>query len=227
MNRISGIALYGKCKFKLIEKFEPKFLKVKRRNKLNNINFSIVSNNCYAGWVYRYFNLPYKTPTVGLFIMPDDYIKLIYNLNYYFKECELKFIMPKDSKYKEEISKKDSRFGRYPIGLLDDIEIHFLHYKTEGEAKLKWNRRLKRFNWSNIIVKFSDQNACKIENIREFKNLDRYKKICFVANRKMCLCKDIIFVKEFEKDGFMIDDTWFNNKYVNLIEFINEESKSK
>lgn len=222
--KMSKIALYGKCKFKLWEKVEPKFLKKYRKSKLVDKNFSIVSNNCYAGWVYRYFDLPYQTPTVGLFIMPDDYIKLIYNLKHYFMETSLNFIKPSESKYKEEILEKDSRFGSYPIGILDDIEIHFLHYKSQEEAYSKWKRRLKRFNWENIIIKFNDQNGCSINDIKKFSRLDYYKKICFVAKEEMCLDKNIIYVKEFKKDGYMIDDTWFNNKYVNLIRFINRES---
>ena len=184
MNKMSKMALYGKCKFKLLEKMDPKFLKKYRKNKLVNEKFSIVSNNCYAGWVYRYFDLPYETPTVGLFIMPADYIKLIYNLKHYFIESSLIFIEPNKSKYKKEISAKDSRFGSYPIGLLDDIEIHFLHYKSQEEAYSKWMRRLKRFNWNNIVIKFSDQNGCTVNDIKKFSELDNYKKICFVAKKK-------------------------------------------
>jgi uncharacterized protein (DUF1919 family) len=226
MNKMSKMALYGKCKFKLLEKMDPKFLKKYRKNKLVNEKFSIVSNNCYAGWVYRYFDLPYETPTVGLFIMPADYIKLIYNLKHYFIESSLIFIEPNKSKYKKEISAKDSRFGSYPIGLLDDIEIHFLHYKSQEEAYSKWMRRLKRFNWNNIVIKFSDQNGCTVNDIKKFSELDNYKKICFVAKKEMCLDENIIYVNEFKKDGYMVDDTWFNNKYVDLIKFLNKGSKN-
>ena len=206
MNKMSKTALYGKCRFKIIEKIDLKFFKKHRRKKLINSNFSIVSNNCYAGWIYRYFDLPYKTPTVGLFIMPDDYIKLVYNLKYYFNEASLKFIEPNTSKYKVDISERESRFGSYPIGLLDDIEIHFLHYKTKEEAYSKWVRRLKRFNWDNVIIKFSDQNGCTINDIKKFCELKNYKKICFVAKEEMCVDNNVFFVKEFKKDGYMIDD---------------------
>ena len=224
MKKNSMMALYGKIKFKFLEKMEPKYCKKYRKKKLVSKNFSIVSNNCYAGWVYRYFDLPYETPTVGLFIMPGDYVKLIYNLKHYFLESTLTFISPSNSKYKSEISLKDSRFGNYPIGLLDDIEIHFLHYKTEEEALSKWIRRLKRFNWDNIIIKFNDQNGCTINDIKAFNKLEGYKKICFVANKEMCIDENNIFVKEFKKDGYMVDDTWFSNKYVNLIKFINSKN---
>lgn len=42
----------------------------------------------------------------------------------------------------------------------------------------------------------------------------------------MCLDENIIYVNEFKKDGYMVDDTWFNNKYVDLIKFLNKGSKN-
>ena len=38
-----------------------------------------------------------------------------------------------------------------PIGILDDIEVIFLHYKSEDEAYQKWNRRKERIVWDNIF----------------------------------------------------------------------------
>lgn len=226
MNKIRLPIFLSKTRFKLIEKIETKKIKEKRCKKLINNNFSIISNNCYAGWVYRNFNLPYKTPTVGLFIMPDDYIKLINNLKYYFLECDLKFIDCNNSKYKDYLKYKDERFGSYPIGLLDDIEIHFLHYANEKEAKEKWNRRCKRVNWDNLILKFDDQNLCTFDNLKDFSRIKTSaKKICFVANQENKLDKDFIYVKEFKKDSYMIDDTWYNNKYVDLIKFLNRKGE--
>ncbi len=158
--------------------------------------------------------------------MPDDYIKLINNLKYYFLECDLKFIDCNNSKYKDYLKYKDERFGSYPIGLLDDIEIHFLHYANEKEAKEKWNRRCKRVNWDNLILKFDDQNLCTFDNLKDFSRIKTSaKKICFVANQENKLDKDFIYVKEFKKDSYMIDDTWYNNKYVDLIKFLNRKGE--
>lgn len=47
------------------------------------------------------------------------------------------------------------------IGKLDDIEVVFLHYKSEEEAYQKWNRRKKRINYNNLIFKFNDMNLAK------------------------------------------------------------------
>ena len=37
--------------------------------KLLNKKFTIISNNCWGGWVYREFAVPYQTPTIGLFFL--------------------------------------------------------------------------------------------------------------------------------------------------------------
>ena len=55
----------------------------RRKNKLNSIDFSIISNNCFAGIVYQHFNLQYNTPTVGLYFYPDEYIKFCKKFDYY------------------------------------------------------------------------------------------------------------------------------------------------
>ena len=44
-----------------------RFLADNRRSKLNNTDFSIISNNCWGGSVYRHYGIPYLSPTVGLY----------------------------------------------------------------------------------------------------------------------------------------------------------------
>lgn len=217
---LTNRAYIAKVKFKLTEKIDQKLISRLRAKKLKNKDFTIISNNCFAGWVYRRYNLSYLTPTVGLFIMPKDYIKFLNNLKYYI-ECELKFINPNKSKYKDYISSIDERFGKYPIGILEDIEIHFLHYKDENEAKEKWNRRKQRINWDNIIVKFSEQNNCEKDDIKNFFMTPYKNKICFVAKSKSKI-NEAIQVKEFEQNGYTIDDTWLATKYINFTKFLND-----
>lgn len=48
------------------EKTNSRFSKG-RQNHLTRSDFSIISNNCWAGTVYRYFGLPYQSPTAGLY----------------------------------------------------------------------------------------------------------------------------------------------------------------
>lgn len=56
---------------------------------------------------------------------------------------------------------------RYPVGLLDDLRIYFEHYKSESEAKAKWEELTNRINYSNLFVLFSDRDGCTESELRE------------------------------------------------------------
>ena len=51
-----------------------------RKRKLNKEKFTIISNNCWGGMVYESVNLIKQSPTVGLYILPTDYLKFISNI---------------------------------------------------------------------------------------------------------------------------------------------------
>lgn len=162
---------------KIVRDFGAKY----RRKNLKNQDFTIISNNCWGGMIYESYNLPKKSPTVGCFFMASDYIKFVSNLHEYL-ESNLKFIDPNDSKWKDELC-KDKRFGSYPIALLRDIEIFFLHYHSEEEVMEKWNRRCKRINWDNILIKFNDQNGCTHLELEQFIKLPYKNKIFFTCKQ--------------------------------------------
>ena len=127
--------------------------------------------------MYESYNLPKESPTTGLFFMASDYIKFLSDLKGYLDK-DLTFIKPEDSKYKDFL-KEDRRFGSYPIGMLGDIEIMFLHYHSESEAKQKWNRRIERVNWDKLIVKFNDQNRCTLDDVKAYAKLPYKNKLFF------------------------------------------------
>lgn len=83
-------SLYEKICHSLKMKMQP-VLAPYRRSFLNNTDFSIISNNCWGGMCYEYFGLPKRTPTVGAFLFPKDYLKMISNLKLYM-EKSLQFI---------------------------------------------------------------------------------------------------------------------------------------
>lgn len=150
-----------------------------RRKRIHNDKFTIISNNCWGGTVYESYGLMKNTPTVGLFFAPEDFLKFIKNMKYYLSQ-EMHFIQAKESKL-WELKKNSPVFGTYPIGVLDDVEIHFLHYHSEEEAIDKWSRRSKRIIWDKILYKFNDQNGCTPEMIKEFAELNIKNKVCFTV----------------------------------------------
>lgn len=220
-NNNSLMSNLGYLKYKLFIKINEKYLSKVRNKRLKTKDFTIISNNCWGAWVYRNYNLPYLSPTIGLFIMPKDYLRFINNLEYYLKKCKLKFIDFKSSKYYDYFNSQDKLIN-YPIGLLDDIEIFFVHYKSREEAKEKWERRVKRVNWNNLIIKFNDQNGCGEKEIIEFNKINKYKKmLCFTS--KKIKGKYNIYMWEFKKDGFVIDDKYWCREHLNLNKLIEKD----
>ena len=170
-----------KFRLKMRERLNP-LLAPLRRRKLYNTNFTIISNNCWAGHVYRYFGIPYLTPTVGLYFFADDYLKLLQRLRYYMQQ-DLHFISLSESKHQNELLDHGGKSLTCPIGVLDDIEVIFLHYKTAEEAQHKWYRRRERMNWDNLYVKMSQMNGCSEDMMKEFDLLPFDNKFLFVKQK--------------------------------------------
>ena len=70
-------------KMRIITNTSDKLLSNYRRKKLKNENFTIISNNCVAGFIYKKLGLQYKTPTIGLFFFSEDYIDFLEDIQYY------------------------------------------------------------------------------------------------------------------------------------------------
>ena len=210
---------------RLLHKIELKtnfLLASVRRKRLNNTDFTIISNNCFGGIVYEYFGLQKLSPTVGCYFFADDYLKFISRLDYYLNQ-ELNFIPLHKSKYSKkisELSEINKENLNAPIGLLDDVTIVFLHYRNQLEAYEKWNRRIQRINYDNLIFKFSHQNLCSNIQIEKFDKLNlNGKKICFIKTVNTNI-KCGVYYPGFEQED-SIDDIYNWHKYFNLEKFIN------
>ena len=196
---------------------------------LKNKEFSIISNNCWGGFYYDMFNLPYLSPTIGLFIPPSDYIKLLENLKYYLNYPILRQIKPKEANcYPILMRKKErnyiSNIDNLIIGKLDDIEIVFLHYSNFNDAKEKWFRRAKRVDYNRLIIKFNDQNECSETDVKNFFKLNYSNKIFFTSNPKYRKLKNVVFEGKYTKKyGFIFDDMhvlkFSFKKFINNIKF--------
>ena len=227
-----------------LEGLRLKILKYLRTNKklvkkrtalLINKEYTIISNNCWGGMIDESYELTKRSPTTGLFFVADDYIKFLTNLKGYLSG-KLEFIEPGNSKWKDlpEIS-NDVRFGDYPIGILsngnDVIEIFFLHYHNDLEARDKWERRCKRINWNKLIIKFNDQNCCEEKHVAAFAMLPFKNKLFFTCKRWM---NENEYKSKIGK-GYCLINQWLNyesitashepfgkSKYINITEFINQ-----
>lgn len=194
-----------------------------RRNRINKTHFTIISNNCWGGGIYESYNLVKQSPTIGMYILPNDYLKFIGNLKYYLQQ-DLKFIDPACSKNRKYIINNiDANYGNYPVGVLNDIEIYFMHYKEKKTVRSKWKRRINRICWDHIIYKFNDQNGCTNDQLRQFSNLPLPNKIAFTVRNGFEDCDSIIKINNPQKSDCVeySNEPFGQNRYFNVNEFIN------
>lgn len=186
-------------------------LKWWRSHTIKNKTISIISNNCWGGFMYQSCGLGYNSPFIGLYMYAPEYIRMLQNITENLKQ-PIKFINQGQSKYKDLYSDK------FIIGTLGDtgIEIVFMHYKTEEEVLCKWNRRLKRLDFNNLIVKFSDTDECTDELIKEFDNMPFKNKVCFTS-KPFPECKSVIAMKEFANDKNVKYEWAYSQKYYKFV----------
>lgn len=191
------------------------------KRSIKNRDFSIISNNCWAGRAYQYLGMPYLSPTVGLYFFAPDYIKFVSNLCHYL-DASLRFINPEESKYYDELVKRNQTDK--PIGIIDDVEIVFLHYKSKEEAEEKWNRRKRRVNYNNVILKFSRMNLCTEKEIKEFCELSFDNKFVFNTNPNPEFSSEIYWKSNSLNQEIKNDTIPFPNN-INLAKLFNERKQ--
>ncbi len=155
-----------------------------------------------------------------MYFYPEDYLKLIDNLDYYFSR-DFEVVSSQHSK-RLDVLKKD-KADCYYIGLLDDIEAVLVHYKNPEIAKEKWNRRVNRINYNNLFFKFSKQNGCLDSHLRQFDSMDLPgRRFMFVNNRNDDFSCSVYY-RGFENCTEILNDTFYWNRYFDVTRFLNGE----
>lgn len=186
------------------------------RKYIKRKDFTIFSNDCYGGEVYRFMRLPYNTPFVGLMMMGPCYIKFLENPKYYFS-FKMKFI--ESSRYNEMNKYRESN-NNYPLGLLNDVEIHFLHYNSNSDAAIKWARRVDRVNWNNLFYKFSvDKDYAGLDHLKHFEHLKLPNKLC-LSNKVYNFGKTNIYIPNNVLDATITFR--LSLQFFNLIGWLND-----
>lgn len=162
---------------------------------LKNKKFVIIANNCWGGEVYSWFKRPYNSPFVGLYLHGPCFVKLLSNFSHNMSH-ELKFV--NSSAYSTIVP-------NYPVAMLNDAEIHFLHYKSEEEAREKWNRRTSRMfeesDMDNYFFKICDLNGGGESVLKKFHELPFRNKVSFgIKNYASLKSKNHIKIKESYKN---------------------------
>ncbi len=174
-----------------------------QRSKLKNRDFSIIGNNCFTGGMYHKFGLQYSTPTIWTYIFPDDYIRFLENLDWYLKQP---LTFKKETSHEMAHRFRQMTGNAYPIGVLGDIEIHFMHYHSEAEAAEKWTRRSARLNRDDLFVVFSDGAEFRPELLERYEKLPYRRKI-FFSSKPRPDSKCTVFIRDYAQAEHVYDST--------------------
>ena len=125
---------------------------------------TIISNNCTGGAVCHELGMEFKSPTVNLQILPEDYPRFCANLGEYMGK-ELFGGIPD-----------------FPIGNVGDVLVCFQHYGTFQEAKEKWNERKAKIDYDHIGYIFHARGEEYKAEAAAFLALDLPNKLCITQD---------------------------------------------
>lgn len=151
---------FSKAKNKIINLEHEAYLRQKRL-RLKNTSPTIISNNCVAGVIYHDLGLRFDSPTINLFFGAEDFVRFAENLKDYLS-LELREI-------------KTDR--PYPVGMLGDVTVNFMHYKSFAAAKAKWKERSARVNYDNLFFIMSEKEGCTASVAERFDSLSYKNKV--------------------------------------------------
>lgn len=171
-------SVYGK-----LREWEHMHYKRKKRRRLKNRDFTIIASNCNGTFMYYDMDLPYLSPTINLSIGMGDFVKMVKNLEWYMEQ---EIVL-------------SSGLEAYPIGMLDDVRIQFVHYETFEEGVKQWDERKKRINWDNLFIVGTQKDGCTYETLKEFDQLPYKNKVIF-TKKEYPEIQSAHYMKGFEEE---------------------------
>lgn len=149
------------------------FIRTHDRRLMKAKEFAIVSNNCWGGEIYKWLGHKFNTPFIGLFMYAPCYVRFL-------KDLQKNLVAPLNFVNQ---SKYTSGNIEYPIGTINGMEIHFVHYASPEEAKEKWNRRavrlLRQLMKGPVFFKMCDRDLASETLLKEFHALPFKNKLSF------------------------------------------------
>lgn len=170
-------------------------LAVERRNnmrsRLENKDMTFLVPSCIGGELFHDLGLEFRSPTVNLMMFQTDFVKLVTHWDEYAAE-DFEFY-------------SDAEYPDIPCAHLNDITVHFTHYKTPEEGVAKWREREKRMDWSNTFIFCSDRDGLTREEIESLGNLDVRGIVVLTAKPELADIPYVLYVPECEKAGQIVN----------------------
>lgn len=177
--------------------------KIDKANQNRGRRIIILSSDCVGGRIMKDYELPEYTPTVNNWYSGGDFLKICQNPDYYFST---------DVKYGGMDEHNE------PVGIIDDVVVHFGHSSGYDESLKKWQmgcksyfRSKKKGNYQ-ICVIMNDRNRFESNMIDEFESLPYDKKVLFV-HRKDWLTPHSFYMKGEDNCEYVDIMTKFENQF--------------
>ncbi|AOF53883.1 exopolysaccharide biosynthesis protein [Rodentibacter caecimuris] len=209
MTQSGDTLLLSKVKY-AVNRLQRKFINNQLKSRLNNHGMTVISANCVGAFILHDLGEPFNSPFVNLYLSPKDFIRYLQNITFY-QQQPLEFI----------VSEKT-----YPVGKLADIEIHFMHYHTEQEAREKWQIRSARINPDNLFIIMTDKDGAQgidDENLVAFDRLPFKNKVVF-THKPYPELGSAFYIKGFEQQNQVGDlftfSGWNGMKYYDQFDYV-------
>lgn len=206
---------------------ELPFFDFQRYISLIGNRITILSDDCWAGYVYHKLRMKFYTPCININWQKDSFVKFMQKPEYYLNQ-------PLRMEREGNI-----RGNMFPIGSLggeeEKVYLELVHSVCFADAKKLWDRRKTRINVENLFIKLgldaSDQN-CETY-LRAFEQV-KQKKICFYSGETEIA--HVLYLKRFEKfvrTGFRMDTIKYHDycrnmewflKSVDILKLLNGET---
>ncbi len=174
-----------RLKKKLLKMLQDRINLKNRKRLIQREHRTIIASNRIGGFLSHYLGLQFQSPTVNLFIKPDDYLKMLQNFDDYF-HSDVKI---------EEV---DSNLP-YPVGKINDCTIFFMQYHSFDEAAQKWKERCSRIDKNALYILMTDRDGCTEEQIRLFDVLPYKDKVIF-THKEYPEIESTFYIKGFENE---------------------------
>lgn len=169
------------------------------RKRLTNSRCSVFSSNCVGGVICHDLGLRFNSPTVNLYFLPSDFVRFAKHPERYLKA--------------RLIENTNRTSLGYPVGVLIDIEIRFMHYKSFDEARESWERRSKRVDLDNARWIMVDRDGATIEDVAEFLSLGLDNHVVLSGRKEMAGIPGVEYRSKWTcKDNDTIDLCAFESK---------------
>jgi len=142
----------------------------RKYRKLVKGHVSMLSLNCFAGFLSHSLALRFHTPTINMFFEEEGFIRMMRHPRIYFEE-PLEF---------DRTEYQETLHFDYPVYRLGDVFVHMNHYPDFAAAEATWYERVRRINWYNLFVVMFTERP---EIAEAFDALPFSKKVCLVPFR--------------------------------------------